>query len=734
MSKKNKFFLFSSIAAFSLFSGMIVYTIRLSELDNMLYSVRDASLLTFLQIISFLVFACFSIVAIVYDMANKKQIVQQMKNSRKVKGLIASHLQKFDFVLLSFAIVCVVATAYHLFIHVLPNFELSSTTGIGPTLVEEGERLTGGVWRYRGLPYGWYRQYDLRFFTILIICGIVIVSLIDAIWTVTLSILSEMLMRIRRKSLGLYFIQFFMKYKSPLRRKSTPDLSIIDDSIYSWLIKGVIASMLAIIVLIALGLSWSIWVILCLAWFALALQTYVAHYLTLLSDAHLAARQDERDNLWLKNIFLYDLCHKVHHCSQPLMFNVECLKKVALPDKTASYVDKIDTASIRLNDLSKSVFQIVDSNSTLEPKFEKVKLIDVVQEAINDSNFVQHLDEKEIVFSFTYPKKYPQKDVYIKTDREFLKKYVLSIIFDNCIKHARPHTTVFLDIDSSWWHDGTRLSLKNVPAKPITVSSDELWNLGTKRADSGGFGMGLYLLRQFMKKGKLGTCKIEANNDLFEIELTLPTIDPIISLDTTHEIDDSIFDGDGHRVIYNYPHDGTLKGSLKHGFKSIPKNIVKAFAADLPQNWGKSVPQTNLCEALVKVIDKFYDSLEEERVKINLDIPKDCPAISVESEDLEALLRIIFNNAIKIALPDTYISAEIWSFGDRLEIHGISKDEIDSANQLFHAESDNAEVKELHTIERLLASTGVTLRSRAHGSSYVIMLWFPNKNDEGEDV
>ena len=199
------------------------------------------------------------------------------------------------------------------------------------------------------------------------------------------------------------------------------------------------------------------------------------------------------------------ISHSVHQMKTPL--SVIQLLIQSNQWKEASLLVEWQKVKTQCNKLNFSLNQLLtysrSTNLLADLKIEQIQLKSVIQEVINDLK--DYFIEEEV-----YPKCTMQEDVFLYSDRKWLKVVIYQLL-SNAVKYGERNTSVIIDYENG------QLQIKNIgetiPENEIGRVFD-LYYTGTKgRLKGESTGIGLYLVKRILTTLDHPFQLLSANNE-----------------------------------------------------------------------------------------------------------------------------------------------------------------------------------------------------------------------------
>jgi len=216
----------------------------------------------------------------------------------------------------------------------------------------------------------------------------------------------------------------------------------------------------------------------------------------------------------LKTELITNVSHDIKTPLTSILNYVDLLKKEDLNNKTAlEYLEVLDRQSKRLKKMTEDLVEASKaSTGNLPVAFERMNIVELMNQAIGE--YEEIFINKGLVPIFN-----PEStEIYISADGKLLWR-VLDNLFTNVCKYAQINTRIYIDINR--FENKVLLSIKNISADPLNISSEELverFVRGDVARTTEGSGLGLSITRSLVELQK-ATFKINIDGDLFKAEI-----------------------------------------------------------------------------------------------------------------------------------------------------------------------------------------------------------------------
>ena len=238
-------------------------------------------------------------------------------------------------------------------------------------------------------------------------------------------------------------------------------------------------------------------------------------------DAVATSMKDER----LKADLITNVSHDIKTPLTSIINYVDLIKRENIDNpKVKEYIEVLDTKSQRLKQLTDDLVEASKiSSGNIVLQMERINLIELLNQTIGE--FSEKFEQKNLMPVIRTKK----SSVYVEADSRRIWR-VIENLFNNIFKYALTGTRVYIDVEELRTEKGTgqvALSVKNISANPIKVSSDELTERfirGDESRTTEGSGLGLSIAKNLTEAMK-GKFEIMVDGDLFKVVLTFPLLE-----------------------------------------------------------------------------------------------------------------------------------------------------------------------------------------------------------------
>ena len=212
--------------------------------------------------------------------------------------------------------------------------------------------------------------------------------------------------------------------------------------------------------------------------------------------------------------FLSDASHELKTPLTVILSSADLLKTSAQPEQR-QYVDNISVESRRMKALVEDMLTLSRAESGRAAPFAPLDLSDLVTDAA--------LRFEPVAFEAGHPLQYDiQNGASLSGDRQQLDQ-LLDILLDNAVKYAAKDTPIRLTLDISG--KNAVLAVEN-PGDPIPPDKlphlfDRFYRLDDARTGAGGFGLGLAIAQQIVRRHK-GAITAASDARATRFTVTLP--------------------------------------------------------------------------------------------------------------------------------------------------------------------------------------------------------------------
>ncbi len=218
----------------------------------------------------------------------------------------------------------------------------------------------------------------------------------------------------------------------------------------------------------------------------------------------------------LKTELITNVSHDIRTPLTSIITYVDLLKNAPDEQKAAEYIEVIDQKAQRLRVMTEDLFEAAKASSgTMPVNLEKIDIVSLLTQGLGE------LDDKIKECGLDFKVNYPQDKLFVTADGKLLWR-ALENLLSNIFKYALSGSRVYIDIEQ--WASGVTLTIKNISAFELNISSEELlerFKRGDESRTSVGSGLGLSIAKSLIELQK-GRFNIEIDGDLFKAIIHLP--------------------------------------------------------------------------------------------------------------------------------------------------------------------------------------------------------------------
>ena len=238
--------------------------------------------------------------------------------------------------------------------------------------------------------------------------------------------------------------------------------------------------------------------------------------LNTLGDTCVEAAKRQMKSERMKTELITNVSHDIKTPLTSIINYVDLLRSAETEDQKAEYLEVLDRQSHSLKKLIEDLMEMSRASSgNVSAELVPTDVGEAVSQALGE--FADRLEEKQLQLVQSGPR----EPVMALADGKLLWR-VLSNLLGNVVKYALPGTRVYADLTRQ---DGrTRITVKNISARPLNISADELLERfvrGDASRNTEGNGLGLNIARSLMEV-QHGTLEVSVDGDLFKVTLELP--------------------------------------------------------------------------------------------------------------------------------------------------------------------------------------------------------------------
>lgn len=242
-----------------------------------------------------------------------------------------------------------------------------------------------------------------------------------------------------------------------------------------------------------------------------------AGHLNALAGVAVLAAQKQMKSERMKAELVTNVSHDIKTPLTSIINYVDLLQKAETPQQTQEYLMVLDRQSQRLKKLIDDLMDMSKaSTGNMAVEITKTDAAEAVTQALGE--FSDKLAAADLTPVFNPP----VDPLPILADGRLTWR-VLSNLLSNAVKYAMPGTRLYVDLVKL--EGNVLISLKNISAQPLNVSSEELMERfvrGDASRNTEGSGLGLNIAQSLMdlQHGKL---RLLIDGDLFKATLIFPS-------------------------------------------------------------------------------------------------------------------------------------------------------------------------------------------------------------------
>lgn len=217
----------------------------------------------------------------------------------------------------------------------------------------------------------------------------------------------------------------------------------------------------------------------------------------------------------LKTELITNVSHDIRTPLTSIITYVDLLKKEKDESKRKEYIEIIEQKSLRLKTLTDDLFEASKASSGNIPvNFEKIDIVSLITQGLGE------LDTQVRKSQLEFKMSNPSDKIYVNADGRLLWRSIENLL-TNIFKYALKGSRVYIDIVDL--EDNIELSIKNISAYELNISSDELmerFKRGDESRTSEGSGLGLSISKSLIE-AQGGKFSIEIDGDLFKVIIVI---------------------------------------------------------------------------------------------------------------------------------------------------------------------------------------------------------------------
>ncbi len=235
-------------------------------------------------------------------------------------------------------------------------------------------------------------------------------------------------------------------------------------------------------------------------------------------DAVETSMKDER----MKADLITNVSHDIKTPLTSIINYIDLIKRENVTnDKVKEYIEVLDSKSQRLKQLTDDLVEASKiSSGNVSLQWENINLVELVNQTIGE--FSEKFEQKRLEVNV----KTSRNNLLIRADSRRIWR-VIENLFNNIYKYAMEGTRVYIDIrELKGEIMQVALSIKNISAQPLNISSDELTERfirGDESRSTEGSGLGLSIAKS-LTEAQNGQFEIMMDGDLFKVSLTFPLL------------------------------------------------------------------------------------------------------------------------------------------------------------------------------------------------------------------
>jgi signal transduction histidine kinase len=238
-----------------------------------------------------------------------------------------------------------------------------------------------------------------------------------------------------------------------------------------------------------------------------------------LSDSAVVAAQNQLKSERMKTELITNVTHDIKTPLTSLINYVDLLQKPRTEQEEAAYLEVLSRQSLRLKKLIDDLMEMSKaSTGNLTVDIGAIDAVEAVNQALGE--FSGKFAKARLIPVFAAS----QEPVMMHADGRLVWR-VLSNLLGNAVKYAMPGTRVY--IDTARVDGRVLISIKNISAEPLNVSSEELMERfvrGDASRNTEGSGLGLNIAKSLMEVQK-GQLSLLVDGDLFKVTLLFPEVE-----------------------------------------------------------------------------------------------------------------------------------------------------------------------------------------------------------------
>jgi signal transduction histidine kinase len=218
----------------------------------------------------------------------------------------------------------------------------------------------------------------------------------------------------------------------------------------------------------------------------------------------------------MKTELITNVSHDIKTPLTSLINYVDLLQKPHTEQEETAYLEVLSRQSLRLKKLIDDLMEMSKaSTGNLTVDITDIDVTEAVNQALGE--FSGKFAKARLIPVFSSP----EEQIMMKADGRLVWR-VLSNLLGNAVKYAMPGTRIY--IDTARTGGQVLISIKNISAEPLNVSSEELMERfvrGDASRNTEGSGLGLNIAKSLMEVQK-GQLSLLVDGDLFKVTLLFP--------------------------------------------------------------------------------------------------------------------------------------------------------------------------------------------------------------------
>ncbi len=241
-----------------------------------------------------------------------------------------------------------------------------------------------------------------------------------------------------------------------------------------------------------------------------------ANDLNALGDTCVDAAKRQMKSERMKSELITNVSHDIKTPLTSIINYVDLLQKAETEDQKKEYLEVLDRQSQRLKKLIEDLMEMSKASSgNVAAEIVPTDVAEAVNQALGEYADALERCNLSVVTGL------PKEPLMALCDGKLLWR-VLNNCFSNTVKYALRGTRVY--VDAARRDDRVELSVKNISAKMLNITADELMERfvrGDESRNTEGNGLGLNIAKSLMEV-QGGTLSLMVDGDLFKVVLTLP--------------------------------------------------------------------------------------------------------------------------------------------------------------------------------------------------------------------